>query len=108
MRPKNSGKVFLRFKFVFMMRKHLCPIGLFLDGVSGENASGSQSALDVGHQVGDFSFCEMLDRCVPNNIVEDPLWHLCSNISKSIDDIVSGEMFFGVRDGLGIEIDRNY
>ena len=60
----------------------------FDDRVPGQNPVGRKTAFDGAHQIGDLLLGEVLDRGVPDDVVEFPLRDGSPDISQDVLDVV--------------------
>ncbi len=88
-----------------MLVQMLATVFGFDDCVPGQNAVSCEPALDGAHQVGDFLLGEVLDRCIPNDVVELSLRDSGSDVSEDVLNVASRAVLACARYRRRIEVD---
>lgn len=90
-----------------MVTELLPPIRPFDNGVSAENSTWNEPALDAPHDILDFRLCEVLNRSISYDVIISTIGHLCSDVGNMERDIWSRVLAFGNADDLWVNVARD-
>ena len=89
-RLEEAREIGLVMEFILVLVQMLATVLGFDDRVSGQNPVVPEATLDGSHQVSDLLLGEVLNRCIPDDVVEFPLRNSISDVTQDVLNVARG------------------
>jgi len=89
-RLEEAREIGLVMEFILVLVQMLATVLGFDDRVSGQDPVGLETTLDGAHQVAYLLLGEVLDRCIPDDVVELPFRNRSPDVAQDVLNVVRG------------------